>query len=698
MTTSPQTTPEPARRRAADLRDEVDRHSRLYHVQDRPEITDAEYDRLFRELVDLEERYPELQTPDSPTQRVGGAPSTAFAKWVHRTPMLSLANTFSADEVDAFRRRIQRIVPGADSFVCELKIDGLAVSLTYKDGELVRGATRGNGVEGEDVTANVRTIRSVPVRLRQVEDRLPSEFEVRGEVYMPKPSFAALNQRLEDQGKANYANPRNAAAGAVRQLDPSVTARRGLQTFMYHLDPPGPARSQSEVLDLLARLGFRVNPHARPVSGEEITGYLEHWREARHELDYDTDGVVIKVDSVADQDELGAVSRSPRWAVAYKFPPEERETLVVDIGVNVGRTGTCTPVAFLEPVRVAGSVVRRCPLHNEDEVARKDIRVGDTVVLHKAGDVIPEIVRVVPEKRPAAAVPWVFPSNCPDCASLLVRQEGEVARRCLNPLCPAQRRERLTHFAGRASLNIEGLGPAIIESLIEGGYVDDAADLFSLTREQLLTLDGFAGRSADNLLQSIAARKRVPLHRLINALGVPQVGEHTAAALAVHFGSLERLAAAGEDDLVQVEGIGPTVAAAISTWFRSDEAQLLLRRLAAAGVEGENTRVGEGPWTGQTWVLTGSLESMPRPEAEERIRRLGGNPASSVSRKTTTVVAGPGAGGKLETAQRLGVRVIDENAFLEDLEAAEALAARSVADALRDARQGPDWAGSRSAN
>jgi DNA ligase (NAD+) len=678
MTTSPQTTPEPARRRAADLRAEVERHSRLYHVLDRPEITDAEYDGLFRELVDLEERYPELQTPDSPTQRVGGAPSAAFAKWVHRTPMLSLSNAFSAGEVDAFRRRVQRIVPGADSFVCELKIDGLAVSLTYRDGELVRGATRGDGVQGEDVTANVRTIRSVPMRLHPVEDALPAEFEVRGEVYMPKPSFAALNQRLEDQGKANYANPRNAAAGAVRQLDPSVTAGRGLQTFMYHLDPPGPARSQTEVLGLLGRLGFRVNPHARLVGGDEITGYLEHWREARHQLDYDTDGVVIKVDAVADQVELGSVSRSPRWAIAYKFPPEERETLVLDIGVNVGRTGTCTPVAFLEPVQVAGSVVRRCTLHNEDEVARKDIRVGDTVVLHKAGDVIPEIVRVVGEKRPAASEPWVFPARCPDCASLLVRQEGEVARRCLNPLCPAQRRERLTHFAGRACLNIEGLGPAIVESLIEAGYVDDAADLFSLTREQLLTLEGFAGRSADNLLQSIAARRRVPLHRLINALGVPQVGEHTAAALAAHFGSLGRLAAAGEDDLVQVEGIGPTVAAAISSWFRSDEAQLLLRRLAAAGVEGESTRVGEGPWTGQTWVLTGSLTSMARPDAEERIRRLGGNPGSSVSRKTTAVVAGPGAGGKLETAQRLGVRVVDEAAFLEELKAAEALVAGPV--------------------
>ncbi|MGA8014937.1 MAG: NAD-dependent DNA ligase LigA [Candidatus Dormiibacterota bacterium] len=669
--TTAETIPESARRRADELRRELEHHAHLYYVLDRPEIDDAQYDRLFRELLDLETLHPGLQTPDSPTQRVGGAPSAAFAKYRHRTPMLSLSNAFSVEEVESFRKRIQRIVAAADRFVCELKIDGLAMSLTYRDGELVRAATRGNGVEGEDVTSNVRTIRSVPMRLRPVDHRLPRELEVRGEVYMPKRSFAALNQQLEEQGKAVYANPRNAAAGAVRQLDPSITASRGLQTFMYQLDPPGPARSQSEVLDLLGALGFRVNPNYRVVDGDGILDFLERWQEARHELDYETDGVVIKVDQLAFQAELGAVSRSPRWAIAYKFPPEERETTVLDIAVYVGRTGICTPVAHLEPVKLAGTTVQRCTLHNQDEVARKDVRVGDTVVLHKAGDVIPEIVRVVVEKRPAAARPWVFPAGCPACGTELVRQEGEVARRCLNPLCPAQRRERLLHFASRAALNIEGLGPAIIEALLEAGYIEDAADLFRLTKPQLLELERFADRSAENLLASIAARRRVPLHRLINALGIPNVGEHTAAALAAHFGSLEKLARATEEDLLEVEGIGPTVAAAIASWFARDAARELLGKLAEVGVEAEEAQRGEGPWVGQTWVLTGSLESMTRPDAEERIRRLGGYPGSSVSRKTHTVVAGPGAGSKLEKAQRLGVRVVDEAQFLKDLAVAE---------------------------
>ena len=663
---------EEANHRAAELRRVLEHHAHLYYVADSPEITDAEYDRLFRELVDLETRYPELLTADSPTQRVGGAPADAFSKYRHRTPMLSLANAFSLEEVAAFRRRIQRDVPGVDRFVCELKIDGLAMSLTYRDGELVTGATRGDGVEGEDVTANVRTIRSIPVRLRSVPGGLPREFEVRGEVYMPKPSFAALNQQLEEDGKQTYANPRNAAAGAVRQLNPTVTAGRGLQTFMYQLDPPGPARSQTEVLALLAEMGFRVNPNCREVDGDGIADYLERWQDARHDLDYGTDGVVIKVAEREIQAELGAVSRAPRWAIAYKFPPEEQETRVQDILVNVGRTGTCTPVAFLEPVLIAGSTVQRCTLHNEDEVGRKDVRAGDTVVVHKAGDVIPEIVRVVLEQRPADAVRWVPPTTCPVCGSELVREEGEVARRCVNPLCPAQRWERLIHFAGRSSLDIEGMGPMVIAALIEAGYVEDAADFFRLTREQVLKLDRFADRSADNLIASIAARRRVPLHRLLNALGVPHVGEHTALVLATHFRTLERLAEATRDELLEVEGFGPTMAEAVARWFHGEDGRRLLARLAEVGVEAETAPVvGEGPWTGQSWVLTGSLTAMPRPDAEERIRRLGGNPGSSVSRKTHTVVAGPGAGGKLEKAQRLGVRVIDEAAFLEELEAAE---------------------------
>jgi DNA ligase (NAD+) len=663
--------PKAARDRAAQLRDELERHNHNYYVLDRPEISDAEYDHLFRELVDLETEHPGLQASDSPTQRVGSTPSAAFGKVRHRAPMLSLGNAFSLEEVEAFLRRVERGAGAVSAFMAELKIDGLALALTYRGGEMVRAATRGDGVEGEDVTANVRTIRSVPMRLRERPDGLPDEFEVRGEVYMPKPSFAALNASLEEQGKPGYANPRNAAAGAVRQLDPGITARRGLSTFMYQLEPPGPARSQGEVLALLQRLGFRVNPNAQAVTSEAIAGYLDHWREARHQLDYETDGVVLKVDRLDQQEELGTVSRSPRWAIAYKFPPEEKETRVLDILVQVGRTGTVTPVAALEPTTVAGSVVRRCTLHNEDEVARKDVRVGDTVILHKAGDVIPEIVRVLPDRRPTGATAWRMPETCPACDSPLTREEGEVARRCLNPLCPAQRLERIMHFASRAALNIEGLGPAVIDALVDAGYVADAADLFSVTKDQLLTLDGFADKSATNLLRSIEARKVVPLHRLVNALGVPHVGEHTARALATHLGSLERLAAATEEELLAVEGIGPTVAAAVARWFSGDDGRELLRRLAAAGVQAEATVSAGGPWSGQSWVLTGGMEAMTRPEAEERIRALGGNPSSSVSRKTHTVVAGAAPGSKLDKAQRLGVRVLDEQEFLRELEAAE---------------------------
>ena len=665
------TIPKDARERAAELRDTIEHHAHLYYVLDQPEISDAEYDALFRELADLETRYPALQTPDSPTQRVGGAALDSFRKVRHRTPMLSLNNAFSHDEVRDFVRRVERIGGPVDAYVCELKIDGLAMSLTYRDGQYVQAATRGNGVEGEDVTANVRTIRSVPMSLRSSGLELPAEFEVRGEVYLPKAAFAALNARLDEAGKPTYANPRNAAAGAVRQLDPTITARRGLQTFMYHLDPPGDARTQAEVLDALARMGFRVNPHRRVArSLDDVIAFLEEWGPRRHELDYETDGVVIKVASLAAQAELGTISRSPRWAIAYKFPPEERETVVQDIAVYVGRTGAVTPVAMLDPVVVAGSTVRRSTLHNEDEVARKDVRIGDTVILHKAGDVIPEIVRVVLERRPKGARPWRMPERCPACDSELVREEGEAVRRCLNPLCPAQRREKLLHFASRAALNIEGLGPAIIDQLLEHGYVTEPADLFALTREQLLTLEGFADRSAEKLLQAIAARTRVPLARFINALGIRHVGEHTAAALAAHFGSIDALAQASTEDLRGVEGIGDVVAEHVARWLHSAEGREVIEHLRRNGVEPERAAGGEGPWTGQTWVLTGSLETMTRPEAEERIRALGGNPGSSVSKKTHTVVAGASPGSKLEKAQRLGVRVLDEPGFLEELDSA----------------------------
>ena len=668
------TVPAHAQSRSADLRGQLEHHAHRYYVLDDPEISDAEYDRLFRQLVDLETRYPGLQTPDSPTQRVGGAPLDSFTKVRHRTQMLSLGNAFSAEEVEAFFRRAERGAGHVDAYVCELKIDGLAMSLTYRDGAMVRAATRGDGVEGEDVTSNIRTVRSIPMRLREVAAKLPVEFEVRGEVYLPKARFAAFNAQLDEAGKPTYANPRNAAAGAVRQFDPAVTAKRGLSTFMYQLDPPAGAASQAEVLDLLAAMGFRVNPHRHVArSLDEVLAYIEHWAQKRHDLDYETDGVVIKVSSLRQQEELGRVSRAPRWAIAYKFPPEEAQTEVLDIAVQVGRTGAVTPVAHLKPVQVAGSTVRRCTLHNEDEVARKDVRIGDTVLIHKAGDVIPEIIRPLIERRPAGAAPWVMPERCPACDTELVREPGEVVRRCMNPLCPAQRRERLRHFASRSGMNIEGLGEAVIDQLIDAGFVADAADLYGVTVDQLLTLEGFAQRSADKLHASIAARRTVPLPRLIHALGLPHVGEHVAALLARHFGTIEALAAASGEELTAVEGVGPVVAQSVARWFSTGEGAELLRRLQAAGVVGEPVAAAAGgPWAGQSWVLTGSLDSLTRPEAEERIRALGGSPGSSVSKRTHTVVAGAAAGSKLARAQELGVRVIDEPTFLAELAAAQA--------------------------
>ncbi|MGH7687857.1 MAG: NAD-dependent DNA ligase LigA [Candidatus Dormibacteria bacterium] len=666
------TIPRAERERVSELRSTIEHHAHRYYVLDEPEISDAEYDAVFRELLDLETRYPGLQSPDSPTRRVGGAPSEAFTKVRHRTSMLSLSNAFSHDEVRDFVRRVERAAGDVDAYVCELKIDGLAMSLTYRDGDFVRAATRGNGVEGEDVTANVRTIRSVPRALRKVETKLASEFEVRGEVYLPKKAFAALNTRLDEAGKPTYANPRNAAAGAVRQLDPTVTAGRGLQTFMYQLDPPGSAASQEQVLETLEQLGFRVNPHRRIArSVDDIVAFLDEWVTRRHDLEYETDGVVIKVASLAEQAELGAISRSPRWAIAYKFPPEERETVVLDIAVYVGRTGAVTPVAMLEPVVVAGSTVRRATLHNEDEVARKDVRIGDTVILHKAGDVIPEVVRPLLEKRPKSATAWRMPERCPACDTELVREEGEVVRRCVNPLCPAQRVEKLMHFASRAAMNIEGLGPGVIDQLVKQGDVIEPADFFTVTREQLLELDGFAERSADKLLASIESRKHVPLPRFINALGIRHVGEHTAEALATHFGTIDALLAASSGDLREVEGIGDVVAEQVGHWLQSAEGRKVIEDLRRNGVEPEATERGGGPWTGQTWVLTGTLESMTRPEAEDRIKALGGNPGSSVSKKTHTVVAGASPGSKLEKAQRLGVRVLDETQLAAELAAAE---------------------------
>ncbi len=657
---------EEAQERIQELRRTIEHHNRQYYVLDAPEITDAEYDALFRELVELEGRYPELLTPDSPTQRVGGPPSEAFAKVTHRVPMLSLSNAFEREEVLEFDRRVRRALGNAAiEYVTELKIDGLAISLLYDGGRYKIGATRGDGYVGEDVTPNVKTIPSVPLSVT-VPKEFPAAFEVRGEVYMPKRSFQRLNAELAAQGKPLFANPRNAAAGAVRQLDPRITASRRLDTFIYALDPAGAAHSQVQILRQLGEIGFHVNPNNRTHDSiDSVLQFLDVWEEKRHELDYETDGVVIKVNDLGEQAELGFISRSPRWALAFKFPPEQAETVVETIKVYVGRTGAITPVAWLQPVVVGGTTVSRATLHNEDEVARKDVRPGDHVIIQRAGDVIPEVVRVVREKRPKSSRPWHMPKRCPECRTQLVREPGEAVTRCINPLCPAQVREHLRHFVSRSAMNIEGFGYATLDQLIDRGFVHGPADLYRLTKEQLLSLEGFADKSAQNLLDRIEASKSPTLSRFLFALGIPHVGGHLAVVLADHFGTIDRLQAAGVDDLLAIGGVGPTVGEGVHAYLQRPESRRLIARLLEAGIRIQAPERREGPLAGKTFVLTGTLDAMTRPEAEERIQSLGGVAASSVSRKTDYLVAGKDPGSKLEKADRLKVPILDEVGFLK---------------------------------
>jgi len=656
--------PEEAQARVLELRKQIERANKQYYVLDQPEITDAEYDALFRELVELETQYPELVTPDSPTQRVGGPPSDAFAKVTHRTPMLSLANAFEREEVREFDKRVHRALGDITvEYVTELKIDGLAMSLLYEDGRYKIGATRGDGYVGEDVTPNVKTIPSVPLSVT-IPKEFPQTFEVRGEVYMPKRSFQRLNAELAAEGKPLFANPRNAAAGAVRQLDPRVTARRRLDTFMYALDPSGGARSQEQILLRLEEMGFHVNPNHRTHGDiEAVIGFLDEWQEKRHDLDYGIDGIVIKVDDLGQQAELGFVSRSPRWALAFKFPPEQAETVVEAIKVYVGRTGAITPVAWLTPVQIGGTTVSRATLHNEDEVARKDVRPQDHVIIQRAGDVIPEVVRVLTEKRPKSSRPWHMPKKCPECGTDLVREPGEAATRCINPTCPAQVLEHLRHFVG--SLDIEGFGYATLLQLIDRKLVKDPADLYHLTKEQLLSLEGFADKSAQNLLDRIEASKSTTFLRFLAALGINHVGWTMAGLLAEHFGRIDRLQDASVEDLRAVGGVGPIVAEEVHEYFQRPESRRLIQRLLDAGIMIKPPERVDGPLSGKTLVLTGTLASLTRGEAEERIKALGGAVGSSVSKKTDYLVVGADPGSKLEKAQRLKVAVLDEAAFLE---------------------------------
>ncbi|MGI6149014.1 MAG: NAD-dependent DNA ligase LigA [Firmicutes bacterium] len=656
---------EQVQKRMAELRSQLHYHNYRYYVLDDPEITDQEYDALLRELMALEEQYPELITPDSPTQRVGHAPLEQFAAVRHTQPMLSLANAFDGEELAAFVDRIQRQVGREVEFVCELKIDGLAVSLDYENGMFVRGATRGDGYEGEDITLNLRTVRSIPLRLNQ-----PVTVNVRGEVYMPRADFQRLNAERAAAGESLFANPRNAAAGSLRQLDPTITAGRRLDAFLYALNMAAGPATHSAALDLLRELGFRTNPHSRVCRGlGEIEAYVESWTAKRHELPYDIDGIVVKVNNLALQAQLGATARSPRWAVAYKFPPEQVVTKVLDIDVQVGRTGILTPLAHLEPVQVAGSTVSRATLHNADIVAQRDVRIGDYVVIQKAGDVIPEIVRSLPERRTGEEIPFTMPKHCPACGSEVVRVSGEAATRCVNPGCPAQRLERLIHFASRGAMDIEGLGPAVLEQLVAAQLVRSPADLYRLTKEDLLGLERFGEKSAQNLLSAIAASKDRPLGRLIFALGIRLVGAEVARELASHYSSIHQLAKAGAEELMSIPAIGEKIAQSVVEFFANPDNQRLIADLKEVGVslEAAGDQQGEAPLAGLTFVVTGKLERFSRSEIEERLRQLGAAVTSSVSRKTDYVVAGEKAGSKLDRARELDVAVLSEGEFLNFL-------------------------------
>ena len=660
------------------LRREINEHDHRYYVLDEPAISDPEYDKLRRRLEELEAEHPELVTPDSPTQRVGAPPSTRFAPVRHASPMLSLANAFSEDELRAFDQRVRRGLDGDEvAYVCELKIDGLAVNLTYQDGVLAGGATRGDGFTGEDVTANLRTIRSIPIRLREA---VPGRLDVRGEVYFPPAAFDRLNEERKAQGEPLYANPRNTAAGSVRQLDPKVTASRGLAMWCYSAAGLRVA-SQLELLRRLAALGLRVNLATTRFcsSVEEVLAFLAEWREKRKGLPYETDGVVVKLNRVDQQERLGFVSRSPRWALAYKFPAEQATTKIEDVKFYVGRMGTLTPVAWLTPVFVAGTTVRRATLHNMDEIARLGVRVGDTVVIRRAGDVIPEVVNVVAEGRTGGEREIAPPTACPVCGTATEHGDGEVAYRCPNPNCPAKRSESLLHFVSRGAMDIEGAGPAFIEQLRERGLANNPADIFRLRREDLEQLERFAGKSAQNLYERIQAAKRRPLGRILYALGIRHVGDTTAYDLARWLADrLDRrgtladvwglLRESTADDLLAVEGIGPVVARALDAWFHDPANQALLDTLASpdVGIEVEFPEprpAGGTPFAGKTVVFTGTLQRRSREDAEALVKRLGGKTSGSVSRKTDLVVAGDSAGSKLAKARELGLRVIDEDEF-----------------------------------
>lgn len=659
-------------KRIDELKDLLNQYSYEYYTLDKPTVPDAEYDKLMQELLGLEEKYPELVTSDSPTQRVGGEPLSSFEKVEHRVPMLSLGNAFNEGDLRDFDRRVRQDVGEEVSYVCELKIDGLAISLRYENGLFVQGATRGDGEIGEDITTNLRTIKSIPLRLKENVD-----IEVRGEAFMPKRSFEALNIERDANGEELFANPRNAAAGSLRQLDPKIAAKRNLDIFLYGIGGAEglPIDSHSDGLDYLERLGFKTNPERRRCANiDEVIGFIEGWTEKRPNLPYEIDGIVIKVDSFEQQEQLGTTAKSPRWAIAYKFPAEEVMTKLIDIELSVGRTGVVTPTAILEPVRVAGTTVKRASLHNEDLIREKDIKIGDYVIIKKAGDIIPEVVSVVEEKRTGDEQEFMMPTGCPECGSELVRLEEEVALRCINPKCHAQIREGLIHFVSRNAMNIEGLGEKVITQLFAANLIEDVADIYRLDRDELLKLERMGEKSVDNLLNAIEASKSNSLEKLLFGLGIRHVGAKAAKTLAQQFETMDALQNATLADLININEIGEKMADSIVTYFEKNEVSQLIEELKSYDVN----MVYKGPkvinveeidsiFAGKTIVLTGKLEQMGRNEAKKELEALGAKITGSVSKKTDIVIAGEDAGSKLDKALELGIEVWDEARMLQEL-------------------------------